>query len=310
MRLFIFFLMCALGWSCAEQTSQKPSLMDNFPEFDLQGHRGARGLLPENTIPSLIEAVQHGVTTLEIDIVASADSLIVISHEPWFHHDISSHPNGNPVTIEEARSLNIFEMTYSEIRQYDVGKRGHQNYPEQQPIPAYKPLMLDAIQAVEDYIRQNNLPPVNYNIEIKSHPNDYDVYYPQPEEYIRLIVAELANAGISDRFYLQSFDVNPLIVLRQNHSEIPIALLVNNDNGLDWNLNKLGYTPEIYSPNFRFVNAELVERVHDLGMKLIPWTVNESDDMQRLTEMGVDGLITDYPNRAMELESVRSKMGR
>lgn len=274
--------------------------MANFPDFDLQGHRGARGILPENTIPSLLIALDFPITTLEFDVVVSADSLIVLSHEPWFHHEISSHPDGRPVEPEEALGLNIFQMTYEEISRFDVGIRGHVRFPEQQPMAVSKPLMRDAIREVEAHKAATGREPVFYNIETKSHPDGYNLYTPEPQVFAELLYRELEELGVLDRVFIQSFDVATLQAMRTIDPTMPLILLVENERGLDWNLEQLGFIPEVYSPNFRLIDAELVSRVHGMGMRLVPWTINEKDDMLRIVELGVDGIITDYPNRATE----------
>lgn len=276
-------------------------VMQHYPKFDLQGHRGARGLLPENTISSMIEALRYGVTTLELDVVVSADSQLVVSHEPWFNHEISSHPDGRPVTAQEARSLNIFAMTYDQVRGFDVGRRAHPRFPEQVPAPAVKPLLWELIADVETFLASSSQKKIWYNIETKSVPEEYGVFYPHPDLFARLLHTELVRMGVIDRVTIQSFDVQTLQEMQKVDKEVPLSLLVMNENGLEWNLRQLGFTPAIYSPNFVLVTPELVREVHARGMKLIPWTVNEESDMLRLIHMGVDGLITDYPDRSYEL---------
>lgn len=282
--------------------------MKHFPEFDLQGHRGARGLLPENTIPGLIKALEFRVTTLEFDIVVTADSQIVLSHEPWFHHHFSTTPEGRPVTPGTGMAHNIFEMDYNEVIRYDVGKRGHVNFPEQEPIPAFKPLMKDAILAVDAHIREHDLPPVFYNIETKSREEWYDIFVPPPDVFARLIYDELKKLGITDRVFIQSFDVRILQYLRDIAPELPLVLLVSNTESLQQNLKQLGFIPDIYSPAFSLVDEKLVKQVHRLGMKIVPWTVNEPEDMIALVKMGVDGIITDYPDRAIRVDVIKNRI--
>lgn len=282
--------------------------MNNFPNFDLQGHRGARGLLPENTIPSLLVALDYPITTLEFDVVVSADSQIVISHEPWFHHHISTGPDGNAITPEEAPNHNIFRMTYEETTRFDVGKRGHVNFPEQQPMEAVKPLMKDAIRAVEEHISETGRASVFYNIETKSRPEWDNVYHPEPKDFVQLQYDELRELDLLDRVFIQSFDVRTLQAMREIDETMPLVLLVENRHGYDWNIEQLGFTPQIYSPSFTLIDETTVDRVKADGMKLVPWTLNEKDDMLRLVEMGVDGIITDYPNRASELDEITSRL--
>jgi len=268
-------------------------------DYDLQGHRGARGLLPENTIPSFLKAIDYGVNTIEFDLVVTGDNQILISHEPWFDLQISTKPDGNPVTEEEQMDLNIYQMTYEETQQFDVGIRGHAGFPDQEPMEATKPLMRDAIIAIENYVEEQGLEPVYYNIETKSRPEWYGVYGPQPEEFSQLLYDELAELDILDRVIIQSFDPATLIAMREIDANVVQAMLVyEEDQTIERKIEILGYTPEIWSPHYELVTPELVAEVHDRGMTIIPWTINEREEMIRLLDMGVDGIITDYPNRA------------
>jgi len=166
-NLTYFYLIFLLLSGC--------SLEEQSYDYDLQGHRGARGLLPENTIPGFLRAVEEGVDTIELDVVVTGDSLILVSHEPWFSHTIATKPDGTPVTEDEEESLNIFEMTYEETQQFDVGIRGNRNFPNQEAMAVTKPLLSEAIIAVETFIKEQDLNLVKYNIETKSQPDWYGV---------------------------------------------------------------------------------------------------------------------------------------
>ncbi|QXD14265.1 glycerophosphodiester phosphodiesterase [Rhodocaloribacter litoris] len=270
------------------------------PAFDVQGHRGARGLMPENTIPAFLKALELGVTTLEMDVVISADSQVVVSHEPWFSGLICSLPSGEPVPLSGERSYRIYAMPYAEVARFDCGSRGHPNFPEQRRMKAAKPLLREVIAAAEAYTQAHGLPPVQYNIETKSTPEGDGHFHPPPDVFTRLLYEVVKEAGIADRTILQSFDVRTLQYARAAGLPLRLALLVEarGDPGLAANLARLGFTPDIYSPDFRLVDEALVEAVHARGMQLIPWTVNDVEAMRRLKALGVDGLITDYPDRA------------
>jgi len=287
--------------ACATMQPQysPPSPVTSYPKvFDLQGHRGARGLAPENTIPSFLKALEYGVNTLECDVVVSKDKRIVVSHEPWFSHEISTAPDGTPINAATEKQFNIYEMSYNEILRFDVGKRGHARFPRQQPMPAVKPLLSEVFREVDAYCLRHNLQPVRFNIEIKSTPEGDGKFHPAPEEFAKLLYNELQQADIIARATVQSFDVRALQAMHKLDSTLSLALLVENTMSLRENLQRLGFTPDIYSPYYRLVNAELVAQVHQRGMKLIPWTVNSLSDMKALLELGVDGLITDYPDSA------------
>ncbi len=266
--------------------------------FDLQGHRGARGLLPENTLPAFLKALDLGVTTLEMDVVVAGDSTVVVSHEPWMSGVICTRPNGRRVSLLRQKKYRLFEMTYGEIAQYDCGSRGNPRFPRQQKRPAAKPRLHDVIEAAEAHAAAHGLPPPRYNVETKARPEWDGVFTPDPETFTRLLYDVLVETGVKDRAILQSFDVRTLRVGRRLDPTWRLALLIDRDadRGLAANLDALGFTPEIYSPDYRLVDADLIQDAHARGMLVLPWTVNTLDEMQRLKALGVDGLITDYPD--------------
>ena len=295
-HLPILFLTTLITISCT---------MEKQPDtFDLQGHRGARGLMPENTIPAFLKAVDLGVDTVEFDVVVTADGQILVSHEPWFNHLFSSKPDGSPVTEDEERSFNIYEMTYEETQQFDVGQRQNPNFPEQETMEVTKPLLAEAIRAVEEYAKENGIDPLHYNIETKSRPEWYGEYVPGPEEFSRLLYEELNELGVLDRVIIQSFDPSTLIAFKQLAPDVRQAMLVSNDVLPDMYINLLGYTPEIWSPDYKLLNAESVSQLQSKGMQVIPWTVNNVDEMRELLRFGVDGFITDYPDSASVLRKI------
>lgn len=272
--------------------------------FDLQGHRGARGLAPENTIPAFRKALDLGVTTLELDVVISKDGEVVVSHEPWMSHVICTAPNGSPVEEGTEADHNLYAMTYEEIAAYDCGSRTHPRFPEQERQPVAKPLLREVIQMAEAYGAEQRDEPVFYNIETKIRPKWEGTFTPGPEAFTDAVLGVIRSEGVAARATVQSFDPRTLIVAhaRQEKSgEVPVrlALLIASsmDNGVDGNLQMLPFTPDIYSPDHTLVEADLIAAAHEKGMQVIPWTVNDPADMDRLINLGVDGLITDYPNR-------------
>lgn len=276
--------------------------------FDLQGHRGARGLMPENTIPGFLEAVDLGVTTVELDVVVTKDHRLVASHDPWFDPRICSTPDGVPIPESEKYRYRIYGLTYDEVVRFDCGRRGHPDFPRQRPVPASKPLLADAITAVEARVGELGLRPVRYNIETKSRPEGDGELHPAPEVFARLLYDEVRRLGVLERTTIQSFDVRTLRVVRALDPTVSLSLLVENGLGLERNLEILGFTPEIYSPDHHLVDAVLVLEAHARGIALIPWTVNDRDEMERLMDLGVDGLITDYPDIGREV--VERRAGR
>lgn len=270
-------------------------------EIDIQGHRGSRGLVPENSIPAFMRALEEGVTTLELDVVITKDKQVLISHDPYMLSDICSKPNGEPVEKDEVEDLNIYRMTYAEVQQFDCGSRGNTRFPEQQKMPVTKPLLADMIDQVEDHLTKNNLAQVNYNIEIKSLTSEYGISQPQVDEFSQLVLEVITQRLGHERFTIQSFDFNVLKHIHQAYPKVALVALVENKKGVEANLSDLGFVPEVYSPYYLLLNKKAVDLCHEKGMKVIPWTVNDRDRMERLIEMGVDGIITDYPNRAKGL---------
>jgi len=273
---------------------------DRVKPLDIQGHRGARGLYPENTIPAFVYAAELGVTTLEMDVVVSADGRLVVSHEPWMSSEICSHPDGSPVTAEEQMSLNLYKMTYDEIKRFDCGSRGNAGFPQQEKMAAAKPLLSEVFDTIEKRIRQKKLKPVHYNIETKCSVQGDNIYHPAPTEFVKLLLDELRKRNLEKRVIVQSFDVRTLKELDRLDHRIRLALLVSKRK-VDANLTALGFDPDIYSPDYRLVDEKLIRQLHDRDIQVIPWTVNDTAAMKKLIAMGVDGIITDYPDIAMEL---------
>jgi glycerophosphoryl diester phosphodiesterase len=267
-------------------------------KFDVQGHRGCRGLMPENTIPAMIKALQLGVTTLEMDAVITKDKQVILSHEPFFGWEISTTPDGKTFSFKEEKNHNIYRMNYNEVRQWDVGLKVHPRFPQQQKMKAYKPLLAEVIDSAEQYIKANGLQPVDYNIETKSDDATDNTFHPAPEEFVDLLIAVIKEKKIEKRTIIQSFDIRTLQVMRRKYPKIRTALLIEgfNKSSIQENLNKLGFTPAIYSPEFLLVNEEMVKFCHDKGMLLIPWTVNDRKNIDRLIQLGADGIITDFPD--------------
>jgi glycerophosphoryl diester phosphodiesterase len=281
-RIFSYlFMACLIG--CSSVT-----------EYDLQGHRGARGLLPENSVPGFLLALEYGVDTIEMDVVVSADSHVVVSHEPWMSAEICSHPSGVAVSEEEAMSLNLFTMPYERIALFDCGSRGNERFPEQEPLSVVKPLLADALRAVESAAET----PVRYNIEIKSREEGDGVFHPDVDTFASLVHQVIDEYELMDRTTIQSFDPRSLESYHRIAPQATLALLVSNEWGFQANMERLSYLPQIYSPNHRLVDRALVDSVHSAGLTIVPWTINETTRMRELLDLGVDGLITDYPDRA------------
>lgn len=275
--------------------------MPLLKHIQIHGHRGARGLFPENTITAFIEAVKLGVRTLEMDVVISKDLKVVVSHEEWMNEVFCLQPNGNDIELNSKQKYNLYQMPYSKIALYDCGSKANPEFPNQKNKPEHKPLLSEVINAVESYTKNNHLPGVIYNIEIKSELEGDNIFHPTPSVFVKLVLNELDFHPIDNRYILQSFDVRILQEIKKLKSDIVIGLLVENKDSLQTNLEKLGFIPNMYNPEFPLVTPELIKELRHKNVQIIPWTVNEISDMKTLIAMGVDGIITDYPDIAIEL---------
>ncbi|MFZ1805568.1 MAG: glycerophosphodiester phosphodiesterase family protein [Cyclobacteriaceae bacterium] len=271
-----------------------------LPTFDVQGHRGARGLRPENTIPAFLVALDSGVTTVEMDLAITKDRQIIVSHEPWMSSDICLNPSGNAYTKREEKDFNIYEMTYEQVKQFDCGSLGNSKFPEQVKMSVTKPLLSDVIVAIEDHIKSYTRFEVDYNIEIKSGDDGDGKYHPTPAEFSDMVYQLLDEYLPLDRIVIQSFDFRVLKYWHEKYPNIRLAALVESKRSVEAHLEELGFNPTIYSPYYRNINQAKVKALHEKNIIVIPWTVNEISEMLALKGMGVDGFITDYPNRAKQ----------
>jgi glycerophosphoryl diester phosphodiesterase len=268
--------------------------------LDVQGHRGARGLMPENTIPAFIKALEIGASTLELDAVISRDKQVVVSHEPFLSHIICYSPEGLPITEEEEKDYNLYEMTYEEISQCDCGSRVHPRFAEQQKLAVGKPLLSEVIEAAETYVAEQDAASVYYNIETKSRPSGDNIFHPEPAGFVDLIMEVVREKGIEERVILQSFDIRTLQYAHEAYPGLKLALLIENVKSARANVSELGFVPDIYSPYYRLLNKKTMKYAREEGMKVIPWTVNKPRAIKKMIRMGVDGIISDYPDRVMD----------
>lgn len=262
--------------------------------IDWQGHRGARGLYPENTIGAMEEALKYPVTTLELDVVVSKDMKVVVSHEPWMSKEFCQDPDGKRV---KGREHNIYKMTYDEIQRFDCGSLPHPRFPHQQKISVGKPLLDKLLSVTEETLKKIKREQVQYNIEIKSTIEDErDGFQPDYKAFTDLVVKTIRNHLKDERFYLQSFDWRVLRYLHEKYPEIQLSALIETEVNPQESLKKLGFHPQVFSPDFTLLKKEHVKAFHALNIKVIPWTVNTVPEIEMLLRMNVDGIITDYPN--------------
>jgi glycerophosphoryl diester phosphodiesterase len=266
--------------------------------FDKQGHRGCRGLMPENTIPAMIYALGTGVTTLEMDVVITKDKQVILSHEPFFNHEIATKPDGSFIEEKDEKSYNIYNMTFEGTQSFDVGMKPHPRFSQQQKIAAHKPRLADVFDAVKQDMMTRRRPFPFYNIETKTQPATDNVFHPAPAEFVELLMKVIKEKQMEDFVIIQSFDFRTLQYLHEKYPAIKTAMLIEDydKTSFEDQIKKLGFTASIYSPHYSLVTPDLINKCHDAAMQIIPWTVNDKKEIERLKGLGVDGIITDYPN--------------
>ncbi|MEO6720027.1 MAG: glycerophosphodiester phosphodiesterase [Ferruginibacter sp.] len=269
-----------------------------LPAFDKEGHRGCRGLMPENTLAAMLKGIDLGVTTIEMDVSFTKDSQAILSHEPFFNHDITTLPDGSFINAKDEKQYNLYKMNYAEILRYDVGMKPHPKFPRQFKMPVTKALLMDVIDGVENYIRDKKLPPIFYNIETKTNPITDNIYHPAPQAFVDMLMKIINEKGIGERVIIQSFDFRTLQIMHRDYPSIKTAMLIEDydKRSLQEQIKALGFTPTIYSPAHELVNKSLVDQCHELQIKVVPWTINNKARIAELKALGVDGIITDYPD--------------
>ncbi|MEM9897637.1 MAG: glycerophosphodiester phosphodiesterase family protein [Bacteroidota bacterium] len=283
--VFVLLFSCQFG---EESTS----------EFDVQGHRGARGIYPENTITGFIYAINTGVTTLEMDVVVSGDNKIVLSHEPFFSPMICLLPGSEEIPSDSV--INLYKLSYQEIKRYDCGSGGHPFFQTQQKAPSIKPLLSQVLDSLETYIEVRSLPKVKYNIELKSKIETDHIFHPEPSGFSDLVLKIIQERDLFNRVTLQSFDFRILQYLNQVEEKIQLSLLIENELTWQQNIDSLGFVPDIYSSYYPLIDSTSTLEMQKAGMKVIPWTVNEYETIEWMLSLGVDGIISDYPLRVFE----------
>lgn len=275
------------------------------PELDLQGHRGARGLKPENTIPAFEEALKWEMKTLELDTVLTKDKQLIVHHDTELNPVICKNPDGTSVKREP-----ISNFTVEELKQLDCGSLQNPAFPEQKIVPGTKLSTLqEFFQFIKDHEKKNkNSKKVFFNIETKFPPKYDSVYI---EEFASIMVAEIEKAGMVDRSTVQSFTIEVLPFVKRKNPKLQTSALfaptifqgIRVYLGIGTGLkNEIiekaeNVKADIISPYFIYVDKEFVAKAHSKNIKVIPWTVNETKEMERLKRCGVDGMISDYPDR-------------
>jgi glycerophosphoryl diester phosphodiesterase len=267
--------------------------------MQIHAHRGGRGLMPENSIPAFLHAVELGANAIELDVVITADKQVLVSHEPWLSHLNCLSPFGKAITEDEERLFNLYKMNMEEIRKADCGSVPQPAFPFQKNFTTNKPLLLEVMREVENFISERLCSPVIYNIEIKSEADWYGVYQPHPDEFVTLINSVLTQFNWKENILIQSFDMEILREMKKTGAGYSIGLLKEVTANIEKDISSLGFIPDYYNPDFHLLDDAMLKFANNNNIRIIPWTVNEVSDMDRIADMGVYGLITDYPDLAI-----------
>ena len=268
------------------------------PFIDVQAHRGGAGLMPENTVSAMKNAIDLKVNTLEFDLQLSQDGKVVVSHDNYFHPRYSTRPDGTLIQADDPKEY-LYTMPYDSIVKYDVGLRFVERWPEQVKVAEVKPLASDLIEFAESYAKEQGLAPLGYNIEIKSWPGDGEgTLWPDYKTFCDTCIPVLLAENLGERLIVQSFDVRALEYMHEKWPDLILSYLTDEDEpDIEEILGNLSFKPQWWSPHYSVVTKENVEYCHSLGIGVVPWTVDDPAEMQRLVDCGVEAIISNYPDR-------------
>jgi glycerophosphoryl diester phosphodiesterase len=260
--------------------------------MDVQGHRGARGHLPENTLPAFARALELGVTTLELDTGVTRDGIVVVHHDRRLNPDVA-RINGAWIS---SPGPTVHSLSFEELQRYDVGRiRPGSEYAQR--FPSQKPIDGTRIPRLSDLFALAGKTQVRFNIETKLLPTHADETL-GPEPFARALIAEIRKAGLERRTTIQSFDFRTLKIVEREAAEIETVYLTEGKDSQPKTVHAAG--GKIWSPDFRVLKRETVEEAHRLGIRIVVWTVNEPADIQRMIDWKLDGVISDYPDRVLQ----------
>lgn len=297
--ILVSLLVLALG-NCA--TVETPNRLRK--EIDLQGHRGARGLKPENTWPAFEEAIRYKMVTLELDTVLTKDKRIVIHHDSDTNPVICQNVDGSPI-----QKKSLYDLTLAELQALDCGSKQNPSFPKQIPVPGTKLLSLEEFFELVQKHEKKSKEVYEFNIETK-FPDDGSAPDSLVKEHTEKLIQIIEKYKVVERTTIQSFDLRTLTVSKQKNSKIKTSALfvptyfqgflmtIGFGNGYRESIltNAKEKQADIISPYFLYVTPKFVKTSHDKGMMVIPWTVNSEKEMNRLISCGVDGIISDYPD--------------
>lgn len=290
MKKTVFGAMLLLAVSCGQEKEK--------PFIDVQAHRGGAGLMPENTIPAMKNAIDLGVNTVEFDLQVTSDGMVVVNHDAYFHPRYATRPDGSLIREEDPKEY-IYTMPYDSVMKYDVGLRVNDRWPTQRHCAVHRPLLTDLIDFVEDYGKHA----LNYNVEIKSMEGELEgTAWPEYHEFVDACVQVLLEKKLGSRLIVQSFDTRALEYMHERYPQLTLSYLTEGE-GTDveaW-MSRLSFKPVWWSPESIEVTPENVKWCHENGIMVVPWTVDEPEEMRRLVQCGVDAIISNYPDRLIEV---------
>ena len=262
--------------------------------MDVQGHRGTRGKLPENTLPAFKRALEIGVDTLELDCGITRDGVVVIHHDRRLNPDVARGPDGKWVT---APAPTIYSLSFDELQEYDVGRiRPGSEYAKR--FPHQKAIDGTRIARLADLFAMTKDSKVRFNIETKLLPTHPDETV-GPEAFARALIAEFRKAGVTKRAVIQSFDYRTLKIVKKETPEIETVYLSEITDAVPEKVRAAG--AKIWSPDFHAITPHVMREVRRLGLRVVVWTPNEPADIEQMIDAGVDGIISDYPERVIEV---------
>ena len=252
------------------------------PPILVHGHRGARAVRPENTMPAFEYALKIGVDALELDLAVTKDDVLVVSHDPHMNPAICTPPAG-------WKGTNVIrEMTLDQLRLWDCGAKRHPQFPRQEPVPGTRVPALDEVFALAP--RGS----FEFNVETKIFAKRPELT-PSPEEFSRLLLEAIRKHKLEERVIVQSFDFRTLKAMKSLAPEIRLSALFEPYTTWDPIKATIELGAPIISPHFRLVNAEFVESAHKAGLQVVPWTANEESEWRKLADAKVDAIISDDP---------------
>ncbi|AZI27164.1 glycerophosphodiester phosphodiesterase [Pedobacter sp. G11] len=286
-------LFCAASMSASVSFAQQTK----FPAFSAEAHRGGRGLYPENTITAMLQTMKiDGITTLEMDTHITKDGKVVVTHDDYLSPAFMLTPDGKEIPATDAKKYPVFGMDYNDLKAFDLGSKYFDSFPKQQKSKQYIPLLATLIDSVQAEIKKAKHKQFFYNIETKCSEKGDGITNPEPEVFVKLLMDVIEKKKITPFVVIQSFDKRTIQIINKKYPKVKTSFLVANKKSYEENIADLGYKPFILSPVWQMVTEELVNKAHADGVKVIPWTANNAEEIKKLRALKVDGIISDYPD--------------